>query len=114
MRDRVDEQFRKLDHGFRRAVHAVPEPRLPLRGGLDFGMVMAEQVRPPAAHEIEIGAAIDIPQAAALRPLEELRIAFGQAIGVKMPPHAAWNDAQRSVAKGRISGVLDIGHGYPP
>ena len=45
---------------------AVPRPRV----------AVAEHHRPPAAHEVDILAPVDVPDAAAFRAGEELRIAF--------------------------------------
>ena len=82
-----------------------PSGGLRLGRRLNLGMAMAEQHRPPAAHEIDIFASVDVAHPAAFGGGEELRIAFRKPRGVQMAPHAAGNDPLRPVPATLASAV---------
>ena len=86
MGDGGDEEFGKFDEDGGRAVHAVASGRLGLHGGIDGRVMVAEDDRPPGAHEVDEAAAVRIVQAAALGVGEELRVAFGKAGSVHVAP----------------------------
>ena len=72
---------------------------------IDGGVAMAEHDRPPAAHEIEIFAAVDIPEMTALAAREKLRIARGQAVGPHVAVHAAGHDLIGALTQALIDGA---------
>ena len=83
---------------------------LPPRRGVDDGMAVAEHDRPPAAHEVEIFAAVDVPEMAALAAREELRIAGRQTAGTHVAVHAAGHDTGGAVAQASIDRAEFGGH----
>jgi hypothetical protein len=85
----------QLHHHLARTIEAVSLGRLRLRRRLNFRVPMAEQDRSPTAHEVDVFAAIDVADAAALRGGKELRIALREPRSIQMAPHAAWNHQPR-------------------
>lgn len=89
----------QFDQPGRGAIHAIALLGLAPGRGLDLGMLVAGDHRPPAAHEIEVFAAIGVPQPAALGAREELRIARRQAAGSQVAIHSAGNDPGGAAAQ---------------
>jgi len=110
MRHAVDDGFGELDHDLAGAVEQVALLALPPRRRLDLGMAVAEHDGTPAAHEIDVFVAIDVPDAAALAAGEELRIALRQVGGVLVPPHAARHDATSAFAQAGVAGIARTRH----
>ncbi len=92
MRHGVNQKFGQLNEPFRRPVQPIAALPLRIDGRLDVGIPIAQHHRSPGAHEIDVLAPIDVPQAATFAAREELRIGRGQARRVLMAPHAAGND----------------------
>src|SRR5260370_23870991 len=92
MRHQSDQSLRQFNHALGRTIQAVALLHLPARGLIDVGMTMPEDDRTPAAHEIEIFAAVDVPEVTALGAREKLRIARRQAGCPHMSVHAAGHD----------------------
>jgi hypothetical protein len=65
-------------------------------------MAMAEDDRPPAAHEIDIAVTVNVPERAALAPREILRIAGRQGRRVLMTPHRTGHDAAGALDQGSV------------
>ena len=82
----------------------VAQRTLPRGGGFHLGVVVAQQVGPPAAHEVDELAAIHVPQPAALGALKELRVAGRQVRGVQVAGHAAGGHAAGAGAQGGVDG----------
>ena len=102
MRHHRDEIFGQIHHDLAGAVQTIAERSLRLGRRLHFGVAMAEQHRPPAAHEVDIFAPVDVPHPASLGGGEELRITFRQPRSVEMSPHAAGHHALGSRPQHRI------------
>jgi hypothetical protein len=100
-----DEVFGEFHHDLPRAIEAISFGSLRLSRRLNFGMPMAKHNRPPAAHEIDIFAPIDVAHAATFRGGKELRITFREPRSVEMAPHAAWNHQLRPCAQQGIRGL---------
>ena len=111
MRDHRDEILGEIHHDLAGTVEAVAKIGLRPRRRLDLGMPVAEQHRPPAAHEIDVFAPVDVAHAAAFRGRKELRIAFRQPRRVEMPPHPAGHDALRPRAQHRVGSLRFAQHG---
>ena len=86
--DGVDEQLGQLDERRARPVQAVALGQLRLVGGVDAGVLVAEDHRPPGAHEVEVAVAVDVPQPGALPAGEELRVVRRERRPVEVPVHA--------------------------
>jgi hypothetical protein len=102
MRHQTDQPLRQFDHALGRAIEAVALLHLPARGLVDFGVTMAEDHGTPATHEIEIFAAVDVPEMAALAAREKLRIAFGQTGGPHVAVHAAGHHLKRALTQALV------------
>ena len=119
MRHHGHEILRKIHHDLTGAVEAVAQHGLRTGRRLNFGMPVAEQNRPPAAHEIDIFAPVDVAHTASLRRGEKLRIAFGQPRRVQMTPHPAGNDPAGPRPQHRVRCLRLaqhrrlLGHGLP-
>lgn len=111
MRDAPHQALGQFDEARSGAIQAIAQRGLARRGGLDLGVVVAQQVGTPAAHEVDELAAVDIPQAAAAATLEELRVARRQTRGIQVAGHAARNDAGGTLAQRVIQGVGVTGRG---
>src|SRR6218665_760481 len=100
------EALGQFDQARGRAVEAVAQRLLAPRRRIDLRMVVAQQVRAPTAHEVDVGIAVHIPNPAALPVLEELRVARRQRRRVQMARHSAWQHLGCALAP---PGVLAVG-----
>jgi hypothetical protein len=82
-------------------------------------MAMAEQHRPPAAHEVDIFASVDIANAASVGGCKKLRVTFRKPRRVQVTPHPAGNDPMRARPQARIRHLRFVRqrrlsvHGFP-
>ena len=75
---------------------------------------MAEQDRPPTAHEVDVFAPIDVARTAALRGGKELRIAFGKARRSTRDGRHQEHQGRRLHRRRRRRDRLPAGPGPPP
>jgi hypothetical protein len=89
-------QFNELFGGAVAGIHHV---HLGQRGRVNLGLVVAEQVGTPGAHEVEIFVAVGIPDAASLGTREELRVAGRNGAGGHVAPHPVGDDLRSARAE---------------
>jgi hypothetical protein len=105
VRDARHQAFGQFDETRGGAVQAIAQCGLARCGGFDLGVVVAQQVGAPAAHEVDELTSVDIPQSAAAATLEELRVAGRQARGTQVAGHAARDDTGGTLAQRIIQAV---------
>ncbi len=92
VRHQADQALSQFDHAFGGTVQAVALLHLPSRSRIDGRMAMPEHDRSPATHEVQIFAAVDVPDVTTFATGEELRIPRGQPPRTHVPVHAAGHD----------------------
>ena len=115
VRDSLHEQLAELHHARCRPRLGVPLRRLCRRGGLDAGMLVAEDHRAEAAHEVDVLVAVDVPHARALRALVELRVRVGQVVDVHVPvhptrDHRSGTPSEIEVERANLLSAGDVSH----
>ena len=96
---------------FRRPIKASAAFRFLAHGLFDGRVPVAENDRPPRAHEIDVLPSVHIRHPRGLAAGEELRVTAGQGFGALMAPHAAGDDAGRPVAQGAIPRGIGLDEG---
>lgn len=87
--DLSHETLGQVDDERRRPVRDVEPVALGVRGGANARIAVAGDHRPERAHEVDVLVAVGVPQPAALRPLEVLRVPGRQEpIGGHVTVHA--------------------------
>ena len=100
-------------HGeVRRPVLAVGLLGLGAGRGLDRRVAMAEDDRSVAAHEVDVLVAVDVPHAAAVAALHELREPVRQRAGALMPVHPVRDDSAGPLPPGRVESERMGGGGH--
>ena len=106
----TDQALGQFDHALGRTVEDVALLHLLAGRGIHDGVAVAEHDGPPAAHEVEILATVDIPDVTALAAGEELRISRRQTAGAHVAIHAAGHDTVGAIAQASIDRAEFGGH----
>src|ERR1700678_652650 len=94
-----NEALGQFHHSLAGTVEQIAGGHLAQYGLRHSRMLVAENIRSPATHEIDIATAVDVPDVAAFAALEELRIAVGQSGRSHVAEHAPGYDAPGACAE---------------
>ena len=101
----LDQQLGEFHHDLGGTVPDVATLQLRLRRAVHLGVPVAEDVRTPGAHEVDILVVVHVPDAAAFGAGEELWIARPDQSRGHVAPDAVGDHVSGALQEGRVAAV---------